>query len=111
MNNFTESRRIKCADLDDLSILRFIHSCRNQPLGAKFQDIAEVVSALNYDILQDSPIPFKLMRAKLKRLHKRELINGCTCGCRGDFTLAPKGLFLIIGDDLELPKRFYQLSN
>lgn len=106
-------RRIKCADLDDLSILRFIHSCRSVGCNqyARFSEIAEVVSVIHCGLLNDSAVPFNLMRAKLKRLHKRELINGCCCGCNGDFWLTLKGRFLLIGEELELPKRFYQLSN
>lgn len=32
-----------------------------------------------------SRVPAKVVLAKAKRLVKRGLIDGCTCGCRGDF--------------------------
>jgi hypothetical protein len=37
----------------------------------------------------------KVIRAKLHALIRRKYINGCTCGCRGDFELTEAGsLFL-----------------
>lgn len=35
--------------------------------------------------------PFKVVLAKLRALARRKLIDGCTCGCRGNFFLTPKG--------------------
>lgn len=32
--------------------------------------------------------PEKVVLAKLRKLIKRGLITGCTCGCRGDFELS-----------------------
>lgn len=32
--------------------------------------------------------PEKVVMAKLKIMIKRKLINGCTCGCRGDFHIS-----------------------
>jgi hypothetical protein len=29
--------------------------------------------------------PAKVVRAKLQSMVRRKLIDGCTCGCRGDF--------------------------
>lgn len=31
--------------------------------------------------------PPKLARAKMNQLIKRGLVDGCTCGCRGDYEL------------------------
>ena len=36
-------------------------------------------------------VPEKLARAKMGQLIKRDLVHGCVCGCRGDFTLTAKG--------------------
>ncbi len=39
--------------------------------------------------------PERLVRAKMKQLIKNGYITGCTCGCRGDYEITPKGrLFL-----------------
>lgn len=39
--------------------------------------------------------PDKLVLAKMRNLHKRGLIRGCTCGCRGDYVITAKGAELI----------------
>lgn len=50
----------------------------------------------DYPLLHIPPeIPFKVYFAKLRALHRRGLIGGCTCGCRGDFEITDKGLELI----------------
>jgi len=36
-------------------------------------------------------IPEKLIRAKMGQLIKRGLVDGCACGCRGDFYITPAG--------------------
>lgn len=36
-------------------------------------------------------MPENLIRAKALKLIKRGLIDGCACGCRGDFSLTEKG--------------------
>jgi hypothetical protein len=33
----------------------------------------------------------KLILAKMSRLMDRGLVDGCDCGCRGDFEITPKG--------------------
>jgi hypothetical protein len=38
------------------------------------------------------PLPSdKLARAKIGQLIRRGLVDGCACGCRGDFYLSDKG--------------------
>ncbi len=39
--------------------------------------------------------PPKVIRRKLASLIKRQLIEGCTCGCRGDFALLDAGRQLL----------------
>lgn len=36
-------------------------------------------------------VPAKIVRAKAARLIERGLMDGCTCGCRGDFELTDAG--------------------
>jgi hypothetical protein len=35
-------------------------------------------------------MPWKVVLAKAKRLMRRRLIDGCPCGCRGDFEVLPQ---------------------
>jgi hypothetical protein len=37
----------------------------------------------------------KVVLAKCHALLRRDLINGCVCGCRGDFNLTEKGRLLL----------------
>lgn len=39
--------------------------------------------------------PEKVLRAKLSRMTRNGLIDGCNCGCRGDFTITAKGAQLL----------------
>jgi hypothetical protein len=36
-------------------------------------------------------VPDRLLLAKMDGLIRRGLVDGCTCGCRGDFVLTAKG--------------------
>jgi hypothetical protein len=36
-------------------------------------------------------VPDKVLLAKMAALIKRGLVDGCDCGCRGDYWLTPKG--------------------
>lgn len=36
-------------------------------------------------------LPDKLILAKMKQLIANDLVAGCACGCRGDFTLTDRG--------------------
>ncbi len=34
-------------------------------------------------------VPHKVLRVKLRALIRAGLVEGCACGCRGDFTVVP----------------------
>lgn len=36
--------------------------------------------------------PCKVQRAKMQSLIRRGLVEGCSCGCRGDFVITRKGM-------------------
>lgn len=40
-------------------------------------------------------IPPKLAIAKMRMMIRRGVVDGCPCGCRGDFVITEKGLFEI----------------
>ena len=40
-------------------------------------------------------VPPKVLMAKCQRLIHADKLNGCTCGCRGDFTLTGDGYAMI----------------
>lgn len=61
--------------------------------GASPNNPDDPVSDVYYAMPENTP--HKLALAKMKNLHKRGLVGGCPCGCRGDFEITDKGLALI----------------
>ena len=47
-----------------------------------------------FDVRQAMPkgIPDKLVLAKMRMMIRRGVVDGCDCGCRGDFEITDKGL-------------------
>ena len=82
---------MQCKDIPDIPILKFLES-----LGIHWGYLLE-----NFDceksVSRAMPkgVPYRLAIAKMKTLIRRGLINGCTCGCRGDYELTEKGRKLL----------------
>lgn len=90
---------MKAADITDeafLGAIDVVHRDRWESapvwIGANRWDIAcvldgraEAIGGVEATIPPPGGIPQKVIRAKAKRLIGRGLINGCACGCRGDF--------------------------
>lgn len=59
---------------------------------------------INYSLsrsasITDFYLPFNLIKDKAKKLIKMGYIDGCPCGCRGNFQLTIKGkIFIGFGD-------------
>jgi hypothetical protein len=96
---------VQCKDIPDLVFLAAIDTVIQErtdpgyviPSWASRWDVATVLAG-RPDLVgtgyatQDWPgIPPKLLLAKAKRLVLRHLIDGCFCGCRGDFEITAKG--------------------
>lgn len=78
------ARKIKCADIPDRPILEFLETLGRW--GTWYSGAANsVTNAMPADI------PWRLVHAKMRRLIHRGLVNGCSCGCRGDFELTDAG--------------------
>jgi hypothetical protein len=55
-------------------------------LAAMVKVAQEHGPAFTWDIENALPTaPYKVVRAKLKSMKKRNIIDGCACGCRGDW--------------------------
>jgi hypothetical protein len=87
--------KVKASDLDTKPILKAL--AKHQGEWACFWDNKLTWQPKDYDQYQIAPddYPYKVIRAKLKKMHKQGLIGGCTCGCRGDFKITDKGLEVI----------------
>lgn len=68
-------KALQAKHLDDATILEFVRTVNDDGRWALIWDFE--------DILPD--VPHKVIRAKCKSLIRRKLLQGCTCGCRGDF--------------------------
>jgi len=79
---------MQCKDIPDLPILQFLakldrwatHYDQNSERG--MPSLSEVMPVQT---------PLKLRAAKMAMLIRRGLVDGCTCGCRGDFEITAKG--------------------
>lgn len=103
----------QCKDISDLPILEFLQMLENaeitavyatengltawQPSSAVLHEgfAHSVLNAIPYG----SDYPNKLRVSKIKSMHRRGLIDGCVCGCRGDFILTDKGRSILAANE------------
>lgn len=76
---------MKCADIPDLPILRFLSKQKGWSTWGKGCSMPTVADAM------PQGTPGKLQVAKMRKLIRRGLVSGCDCGCRGDFELTDAG--------------------
>lgn len=67
---------MKAADISDAIMLEAV-AAEMTGIGASIWEVAK----------HFPDVPFKVVRAKLDKLVRRKILNGCCCGCRGDFTI------------------------
>jgi hypothetical protein len=88
---------MQCKDIPELPILRFLagpYDGWSAPGWATwFDDWPRPANT----VLHAMPggVPAKLALAKMRMMIRKGLVDGCGCGCRGDFTLTEKGAALI----------------
>ena len=77
---------MKCSDIPNEPILEFLKKLDGTP-ASLYSD--ETIVDKNISICHCMPpgTPEKLRLAKMRRLIERGLVEGCACGCRGDFLL------------------------
>lgn len=93
---------MQCKDIPDAPVLRFLEALpwegdgrfRWQRTGTWFwsDDYKPENSVLN---AMPPGTAEKLGLAKMRMLMRRGLVDGCPCGCRGDFALTDKGRQLL----------------
>lgn len=74
-------------DIPDLPILEFLQQ-RKGGLCSWFGN--EYANSVTHAMPSDTPP--KLVLAKMRQLMKRKLVDGCGCGCRGDFKITELGI-------------------
>lgn len=98
---------MQAKDIPDLLLLQAIDSLSRQVrmagdftalVGDDYTAVGMVDPhwVFTWDLEKELPeYPWKVLLAKCRKLIKRGLLDGCTCGCRGDFVLTPEGIGLI----------------
>ncbi|ESY89033.1 hypothetical protein X739_00615 [Mesorhizobium sp. LNHC220B00] len=81
------NKPMQCKDIADLPILRFVASHEGRRCNWYFGDERDVRQAMpnGFDL------PDKLVIAKMAGLIRRKLLDGCPCGCRGDYEITVAG--------------------
>ena len=78
--------KLQCKDIDSKPILTFLLSI-SPKMANSFDTNFENSIAHSFP----EGTPRKLILAKMKKLIKLGLVDGCACGCRGDFEITPAG--------------------
>lgn len=79
---------MQAKDISDIPVLKFLTSdvLKNRMGACIFPGFDNSVQNAMPEWANE-----KLAAAKMKALMRRGLVDGCLCGCRGDFTLTAKG--------------------
>lgn len=81
---------MQCKDIPDRPILEFLAKRPEVWHNWCFGDERDVHNAM------PEGVPGRLVLAKMRQLLRRHLIDGCPCGCRGDFEINAKGLNFLL---------------
>lgn len=92
----------QCKHIQERPILEFVWDVNNQDKWANW------CFGNEHDVRQAFPdgyeTPDNLVLAKMRKLFDRGLIDGCSCGCRGDYHVTLKGCEFI---DRPKHRRFF----
>lgn len=85
---------MKTSDIPDGPILELLAAFHDKWRGTRWMMRFSEEHAGEASILPAFPpdTPEKLVLSKMRKLMRRGLIDGCPCGCRGDYRILPKGL-------------------
>lgn len=85
-------KRLQCKHIPDRPILEFLRSLNGEWANwSSFGDDNSVRRAM------PAGTPCLLVIAKMRQMMHRGVVDGCPCGCRGDFVITAKGLSEIGG--------------
>lgn len=75
-------KRVQAKHIDERAILQFIGDLDENLRATHWQGYANSIP---------SDAPPKVLLAKLAAMKRRGLIDGCACGCRGDWQITNAG--------------------
>jgi hypothetical protein len=87
---------MQCKDIPDRPVLQFLvdrpwSDIRNATWFATATEAHGDYGANSVLLAMPPNTPEKLALAKMRSLIRRGLVDGCPCGCRGDFEITAKG--------------------
>lgn len=99
---------MKSSDIPEKPILQFLLENKGK-LPATWFDLSSFENkgekGINYSASVreafPSDVPDKLILSKMRKMILKELVAGCTCGCRGDFEITKKGEQLLKESETE----------
>lgn len=102
--------RYQCKDISTLTILEFLKSLLVDDGRSTLQPKAtwgesHSMPTVNAAIPDSIPKDRNLILAKMQNLIHRGLVEGCDCGCRGDYVITDKGLAYLEKHSNESPIR------
>lgn len=77
----------QCKDIPTLPVLEFLDRIKGNWANWTYHD-----SPYNVRLAMPPGLPEKLYLAKMRILVSKGLVDGCDCGCRGDFLITRKGV-------------------
>ena len=95
---------MKCSDIPDIVILKFLATqerwCTHGEGHGHMPTVQDAMPA---------GTPLKLQLAKMKQLLKAGLVDGCDCGCRGDWQITQKGLITVYPNLANYPAEYAEV--
>jgi hypothetical protein len=88
---------MQAKDIPELPILQYLATIPKDRTAARYRTYpgSEEVPSIIHAV--PAGTPEKVALAKMKALIRRGLVDGCACGCRGDFTITEKGRDSLMG--------------
>lgn len=85
---------MKASDINDRTVLLFLRGRTKWASNFGYEDLNDGDSIFR---CMPSGTPYKVGLAKMRQLIKRGLVQGCGCGCRGDYEITDDGKAYLSG--------------
>lgn len=80
---------MQCKDIPDRPILEFLDNL--SPRWAVWYEEGKFWKDQSVQSAMPKNTPEKLVVAKMRQMIHRKVVDGCPCGCRGDYEITDKG--------------------